>query len=63
MNVFERMILRKELTNMLNRIFGHYLTTLGGVGAAVLTVLLNGRTKQSFAAAVVAALVGALAKD
>lgn len=63
MNFLERMILRKEITNMLNRILGHLWTTGGGIAAAVLTIVLNGRTKQSFAAAVAAALVGALAKD
>ena len=63
MNFVERIIARKELTNMINRVLGHLWTTGGGVAVAILTVMLNGRTKQSFAAAVAAAIVGALAKD
>jgi hypothetical protein len=48
---------------MLTRIFAHYKTTLAGLGVAVLTVVLNGRTPHSFGVAIATAVLGALAKD
>lgn len=63
MNLFERIILRKELTSMFERIFSHWKTTAAGIGVAVLQVILNGRTTKEVAVALAAAIVGALAKD
>lgn len=63
MNFIEKMLLRKELANMLNRILSHWKTTGAGLSLAILHVVLNGRSTKEIAIALATAIVGALAKD
>lgn len=63
MNLIERYIARKELTNMLNNVFSHWKTTASGLALAILQVVLNGRSTKEIASALAVAILGALAQD
>lgn len=48
---------------MLDRILGHYKSSLTGVALGVFQIVLNGRSTKDFALAIVTLLLGLLSKD